>query len=465
MNILQDKAAELAFKKHTKVTSIDAQSAGWDELHAKRKEIVAGMRGMLDRADADKRNFNNDEEKAYSFGDALLDSINIEFSIREKAGTKDGDVARRAVNSHLNPIKTDRGSIVATESSPRSYRSIHKIGSHEELDTGGFEGRNAEERANDFYKSLQFGTNHAALQKRAFFEETGTLGGFVVADELESRIYSIAVPASIVMPRAQIVSMSGKTKVVTGWNDENRATSLYGGFEAEWLEEGGEGTLQTGSLRLMTLVNRKLVILCEASVELLEDSDMDREITPALSKTIAYNADGAFLTGNGVGKPLGIMNAPCRITIARTGVGAISYADIVNMLARLMMTGGGRPVWIANQTCIPQLLTMVAASTNQLVYQSAAEEGVPAKLLGIPFYTHEQLPALGSEGDLVLADFSAYAVGLRKGLTIEKSQHVGFKKFMDTYRSMIRIDGMPLISKPVQPRNGNTVSPFVVLGN
>ena len=47
-------------------------------------------------------------------------------------------------------------------------------------------------------------------------------------------------------------------------------------------------------------------------------------------------------------------------------------------------------------------------------------------MLTRPLLFTEKLPALGDEGDILLADFSQYALGQRAGMGIEKSRHAGF---------------------------------------
>jgi HK97 family phage major capsid protein len=76
----------------------------------------------------------------------------------------------------------------------------------------------------------------------------------------------------------------------------------------------------------------------------------------------------------------------------------------------------------------------------------------------------EKVPALGSRGDIGLYDFSQYVVGIRLGMSLERSGHAGFASDTTYYRGLLRVDGQPTWRQPLTPRNGSTtLSPFVTL--
>ena len=58
----------------------------------------------------------------------------------------------------------------------------------------------------------------------------------------------------------------------------------------------------------------------------------------------------------------------------------------------------------------------------------------------------------------------ARTVGLRKEVSIDRSQHVGFTRDTVYYRGFLRADGRPTWPEAVTPKNGgSTLSPFVTL--
>jgi HK97 family phage major capsid protein len=134
------------------------------------------------------------------------------------------------------------------------------------------------------------------------------------------------------------------------------------------------------------------------------------------------------------------------------------------MFARLKM--GGNPVWIASQTTIPQLATMVDNATgSNAVWMQSAVPGMPPTLLGIPVLFHERSVALGTAGDLILADLGYYLIKDGSGPFVAMSEHVYFTTNRSVLKIFWNVDGQPWLDAPI-PLEGsaaNTVSPFIVL--
>ena len=76
----------------------------------------------------------------------------------------------------------------------------------------------------------------------------------------------------------------------------------------------------------------------------------------------------------------------------------------------------------------------------------------------------EKTEPLGSKGDILLADFSQYVIGLRSEMRFDVSIHVAFETDELLARLIERHDGQPLWDEPLTLADGvTTVSPFVVL--
>jgi HK97 family phage major capsid protein len=75
----------------------------------------------------------------------------------------------------------------------------------------------------------------------------------------------------------------------------------------------------------------------------------------------------------------------------------------------------------------------------------------------------EKLPILGSQGDILLADFSQYAIGMRQGTALEQSQHAGFTTDQTYFRVITRVDGQGTWKTSVKPKNGSNLSWCVTL--
>jgi len=148
------------------------------------------------------------------------------------------------------------------------------------------------------------------------------------------------------------------------------------------------------------------------------------------------------------------------------------YANLVKMLSRLHPACYGNSVWVCSPTTIPELLQLtirvqnaggtdfVGGSHVQVLSQDGKGNYT---MLGRPALFTEKLPSLGTAGDVLLADFSQYSIGLRKDVSVEKSSHLGFLSDTSYYRCLMRADGQGRWSKPMTPKSGDSLSWCVVL--
>ena len=68
----------------------------------------------------------------------------------------------------------------------------------------------------------------------------------------------------------------------------------------------------------------------------------------------------------------------------------------------------------------------------------------------------EHLPALGDAGDLVLLDPLLYLLGDRQQIVLDASPHVRFESDQTVFRASARLDGQPIYSEVLTPKNGPT---------
>ena len=72
-------------------------------------------------------------------------------------------------------------------------------------------------------------------------------------------------------------------------------------------------------------------------------------MSDVFGESIAFEEDDTFTHGNGIGKPLGILNAPALVTVSRTSATDVKIADLVGMVARFR-GNVGRAKFMVNQS-------------------------------------------------------------------------------------------------------------------
>ena len=295
-------------------------------------------------------------------------------------------------------------------------------------------------------------------------ESIPSQGGFSVPTEYAKTWLDSSLETEIVRPRCQIYPMQSSSLRVAGFdNSTNTSSSLLGGFSVEWMSEGGTFTDSQPEMRSILLDCKKVGLFTSASNEVREDgTDFERQLTSAMTAATGFSLDTAFLTGTGAGQPLGAVNATSTVTCPKRtnqAAGTLIFTNLTDMMSRLAPACQGRSVWLAHTSCLTSLATLtVAVGTGGAHIPVMTQSEMGFSILTRPVIFTEKLQTLGTAGDIILADFSQYIVGLRRELQIDVSQHIGFQSDKCHFRCIMRVDGQPAWAQAHTPLNGDDMS-------
>lgn len=318
---------------------------------------------------------------------------------------------------------------------------------------------------------LRWFKDEAPAEQKDLIESVGASGGFLVPPEYQMQLQSIIEEQNTIRPRCTRIPMARRQvniPVLSQTGTTANQPHWFGGMNVYWTEEAGAKSETTPSFREVTLLAHKLAAITYVSDELLEDSAISLAAflsgPMGFGGAVAWYEEYAFLQGTGVGQPLGVIPAPCTLTVARANVSpAVQYVDLVNMLEDFLPSGNG--VWYIHQSVMSTLLTMSGPSGNASYLWGSATSGQPGTLLGMPVVWTEKLPREGSAGDVLLADWRYYLLGDRQATTVDSSIHNKYEYDKTTWRVVHRVDGRPWLSAPLYLADGTSeISPFVILG-
>lgn len=293
-------------------------------------------------------------------------------------------------------------------------------------------------------------------------------GGSLVPDEFGREIFNIAVEKSFFMQKATIYPMTTQARKIPAFSVGDHSQSISG-VVGYWGAAGANLTESSLDTRGLTLNAHKLHCFVTAENEWTEDNvGGDEPVLLKFGEAWAFYSTRAFLSGNGAGQPLGILNAGCTIEVAKeSGQAAdtIIYENLTKMLSRLHPASFERAEWFVHPSTIPALLGLyIVVGTGGAPVPVLSQSGGRFTILTRPVTFTEHCSVLGEVGDIILADLSQYGIGMRKEMAMDKSEHLYFNADKTAYRLISRVDGLPLWNEALTLADGSTtVSPFVTL--
>jgi HK97 family phage major capsid protein len=319
---------------------------------------------------------------------------------------------------------------------------------------------------------------YGGITKAAMNETSGLAGGYTVPTEYSAELLQAAAEQSIIRPRAFIQPMTSQTMMVPQIDVETVQSAgvspFFGGLQMVWGSEAQTKVETEPTFRDVELKAHELSGYCVASNPWLADA-VGREawLRKLITDAIAWYEDRAFLQENGVGKPLGILNASGALSVNRTTASQIKLADLNAMLAKFLPASYTRGAWVASVSTMAFLTALNDGTRSAYIPNDSAanlsdRSGTPlGTLFGLPVFVTEKVPVLGTKGDLILIDPTLYIIGDRGELAIDISPYASlsmWQKNQSVIRIVKRVDGQPAFSAAVTLADGSTqVSPFVIL--
>lgn len=298
-------------------------------------------------------------------------------------------------------------------------------------------------------------------------------GGFAVGTDFSTTVLQrVYDPARLPGMCNRIpVSTNASGVSIPCIDESSRADgSRLGGVQAYWVAEAGSATAKKPKLGLFERKLEKIMAIGYATDELLQDAaQLGTVMVNAFTSEIMFKVQDGIVRGDGVGKILGYLEAPCLVSVAAEGGQA---ADTINGKNVLKMYAANpyrdSAVWVTNSECIPQL-----AQLSIPMGAGAAPIWLPAggiagrtydTMFGRPVLYLEQASALGDLGDISFIYLPEFVLIDKGGIQTAQSMHLNFTTDEMAYRLVYRVNGAPAWSSDLTPFKGaQHLSPFVTL--
>ena len=269
-------------------------------------------------------------------------------------------------------------------------------------------------------------------------------GGFTVPDEFERKLVEALEGNNIFRGMATVIRTSSGTRKIPIAEDTG---------EASWIDEGEEIPESDTTFGQTMLSAYKLGTMIKISNELLNDSafDLASYIARRFGVRMGNAEERAFITGDGVGKPLGLLDdAGAKIGVTAAKTTAISFDEVFQLYYALKAPYRKKAEFLCNEALVLQLMT-IKDNNGNYIWKPGLDIGKPDTLLNRPLKTSAFMPEVAA-GNKVMAfgDYSYYWIADRQNRTFRRLNELYARTDQVGFLTTQRVDGKLILPEAVQ---------------
>jgi HK97 family phage major capsid protein len=270
--------------------------------------------------------------------------------------------------------------------------------------------------------------------------------GYTVPKVIDSAITKLMVDISPLRSVARVISVSTP--------DFHIPVSL-GGAGSAWVgEKAARPETATPTITEIVPSFGELYASPYVTQTILEDSQFDIAgfVSGEVATTFAQAEGSAFLTGDGISKPKGLLTVTTAVTADATrAFGTVQHvvsgaaADItpdalIDLVHSLKAGYRANAVFLMNKDSLGRVRKLKDA-TGQYLWQASYQAGIPSTLLGFPVVEVEDMPNVAANSlSIAFGDFTrAYTIADRVGVSMLYNPYIAAPYV--AYQSRKRVGG------------------------
>ena len=359
------------------------------ELKQKRYALYQEMRGIVDKADTEKRSMSGEENTKYENLDKEVDNLTSEISKREKLQENERQFAEREEQNEKRNFEENKEGKAKNILETPEYRSAFAQYLTDPT-------------------SITSEQRSLLMEKRALSSVTGASGGYTVPQGFHNQIKdAMKFYGGMRQSRATILgTASGNDMPVPTAND----TSVVGELLGE-NATAATGDIAFGQIILKAYKYSSKVIL--VPFELLQDSafNIEQYLARKLGERIGRITNTHFTTGDNSSKPQGIVTASVNGKTGTTGqTTSIIYDDLVDIIHSIDPAYRSSAQFMFHDTSLKALKKLKDGQQRPLWVPGVAEKE-PDTILGYQYIINNDMPVMAASAKSVLfGDMSNYFI-------------------------------------------------------
>ena len=267
-------------------------------------------------------------------------------------------------------------------------------------------------------------------ESMALLTTTGDLGGFLAPDIWMNEVMRDLAGFAAIRPIARVEPVGGPALVFPSIKSAATDADVYGsGYTGAWKGEGyvTGGTAPTVQNQPTFEQNRIPVHAwapdaVELTNELITDSRADVEgiLAELIAETLAMDEDAAFISGNGVGRPMGLLSTATGFTITAVNSGAaaaLTYDGLIDLFSNLPAQYRRNARWLMNSLTYGAVLKLKDGNGMPLFTPGQIVD----LLWGKPIVFQELMPDIAANNmAIIFGDFRYYVIADRQELRVQR---------------------------------------------
>ena len=160
----------------------------------------------------------------------------------------------------------------------------------------------------------------------------------------------------------------------------------------------------------------------------------------------------AFITGDGVGKPLGLLaeTGGAKVGVTAAQKDAVSFDEIFKLYYALKAPYRKKAQFLCNEALVLQLMT-IKDNNGNYIWKPGLEIGKPDTLLNRPLKTSAFMPEIkGGSKVMAFGDYSYYWVADRQNRTFRRLNELYARTDQVGFLTTQRVDGKLILPEAVQ---------------
>ena len=273
---------------------------------------------------------------------------------------------------------------------------------------------------------------------------TDTEGGYLVPDEFEHTLVHGLEEENVLRSLCTVIQTSSgdrKIPIVTAHGT------------ASWVDEEDPIPTSDETFGQISIGAHKVATMIKVSDELLQDSvfNLESYIAAEFARRIGAAEEEAFITGNGTGKPTGLLHATNGAGTGVTTTGNTPTADeIFDLVHSIKSVYRRKAVFLLNDSTL-KAIRKLKDGQGQYLWQPGLKEGQPDMLLNYRIATSPFMPEIAAGNKVILfGDFKSYWIADRQGRSFQRLNELYAATGQVGFRATQRVDGRLVLAEAMK---------------